>query len=74
LDKLERNKHIKHKHDKKLYMIERFVINVLCKEIISYLWVHVGARLHVLWKGNIAFLWAQENNFILMIMGDSDFS
>jgi hypothetical protein len=55
-------------------MIERFVINVLCKEIISYLWVHVGARLHVLWKGNIAFLWVQENNFILMIMGDSDFS
>jgi hypothetical protein len=28
-------------------MIERFIINVLWKGIISYLWVHVGARLNV---------------------------
>jgi hypothetical protein len=46
-----------HKHDKKIYVIKRFVINVLWKGIISYLWVHARARLNVLWKGNIVFLW-----------------
>jgi hypothetical protein len=35
--------------------------------------VHTGARLDVLWKGNIVFLWALENNFVSMIVGDSDF-
>jgi hypothetical protein len=74
LDKLRRNKNIKHKHDKKIYMIERFVINVLCKGIISYLWVYAGARFDVLWKENIAFLWVRENNFVLMIARDFDFS
>jgi hypothetical protein len=74
LDKLRRNKNIKHKHDKKIYMIERFVINVLCKGIISYLWVYAGARLDILWKGNIAFLWVRENNFVSMIARDFDFS
>jgi hypothetical protein len=28
-------------------MIERFIINILWKGIISYLWVHAGARLNV---------------------------
>jgi hypothetical protein len=56
LDKLERNNDIRHKHGKKIYVIERFLINVLWKEIISCLLVHAGARLDVLWKGNIAFL------------------
>jgi hypothetical protein len=51
-------------------MIERFVINVLCKGIISYLWVYAGARLDILWKGNITFLWVRENNFVLMIARD----
>jgi hypothetical protein len=55
-------------------MIERFIINVLWKGIISCLWVHAGARLDVFWKGNIVFLWVLENNFILMIVGDSNFS
>jgi hypothetical protein len=32
-----------------------------------------GARLDVLWKGNIAFLWVLENNFISMNTSDSDF-
>jgi hypothetical protein len=36
------------------------------------LWVHAGARLGILWKGNIAFLWVLENNFVLTIAGDSD--
>jgi hypothetical protein len=36
---------IKHKHDKKIYVIEWLVINILWKGIISYLWVHAGARL-----------------------------
>jgi hypothetical protein len=55
-------------------MIEKFVINVLCKGIISYLWVYAGARFDVLWKENIAFLWVRENNFVLMIARDFDFS
>jgi hypothetical protein len=38
-------------------MIERLIINVLWKGIISCLWVHAGARLDILWKENIAFLW-----------------
>jgi hypothetical protein len=50
LDKLERNKNIKHKYGKKIHVIERFVINALWKGIISCLWVHKGARLDVLWK------------------------
>jgi hypothetical protein len=44
------------------------------KEIISYLWVHVEARLDVLRKGNITFLWLLKNDFVYMIVGDSDFS
>jgi hypothetical protein len=55
-------------------MIERFDIDSLWKEIISCLWVHTRARLDVLWKKNIAFLWVLENDFILIIVGDSDFS
>jgi hypothetical protein len=55
-------------------MIERFVIIVICKKNISCLLFHTGARLKVFWKGNIAFQWVLENNFILMIVGDSDFS
>jgi hypothetical protein len=47
---LERNKDIRHKHGKEIYVIERFVINILWKGIISYLWVYGGARLNVLWK------------------------
>ncbi len=45
LHKLKINMDIEHKHDKEIYMIERFVINVLWKGIISYLWVHTRARL-----------------------------
>jgi hypothetical protein len=41
---------------RKIYVIERFVINVLWKGIISCLWVHAGARIDVLWKEIIAFL------------------
>jgi hypothetical protein len=71
---LKRNKDVKHKYDNEIYMIERFIVNVLWKGIISCLWVHAGARLDVFWKGNIVFLWVLENNFILMIVGDSNFS
>jgi hypothetical protein len=56
LKKLERNKDIRHKHGNEIYVIERFVINVSWKRIISCFWVHVGARIDVLWKENIAFL------------------
>jgi hypothetical protein len=48
LDKLEINKDIRHKHGNEIYVIERFVINVLWKEIISCLWVYGGARINVL--------------------------
>jgi hypothetical protein len=71
---MENNLLIGYKHGKKIYMIERFDINVLWNRIISCLWVHAGARLDVLWKGNIVFLWVLENDFILMIVADSDFS
>jgi hypothetical protein len=74
LDKLERNKDIKHKQGNEIYMIERFFMNVLWRGIILYLWVYDGARLDVLWKGNITFLWVRENNIIFMIACDSDFS
>jgi hypothetical protein len=74
LDKLKRNKDVKHKYDNEIYMIERFIVNVLWKGIISCLWVHAGARLDVFWKENIVFLWVLENDFILMIVGDSNFS
>jgi hypothetical protein len=73
-DKLERNQNIRHTYGKKIYVIERFVINILWKGIISYLWVHAGARIDVLWKGIIAFLWVLENDFIFTIAGDSNFS
>jgi hypothetical protein len=56
LKKLERNKDIRHKHGNEIYVIERFVINVSWKRIISYFWIYVGARIDVLWKENIAFL------------------
>jgi hypothetical protein len=55
-------------------VIERFVINVLWKGIVSCLWVHAGARLAVSWKGNIAFLWVVKNDFVSTIVDDSDFS
>jgi hypothetical protein len=71
---MKNNLLIGHKHGKKIYVIERFVINVLWKGIISCLWVHVGARLDVLWKENIVFLWVMKNDFILMIVCYSDFS
>jgi hypothetical protein len=74
LDKLERNKDIRHKHGKEIYVIENFVMNILWKRIISCLWVYAGARLDVLWKENIAFMWVLKNDFISMIVGDSDFS
>jgi hypothetical protein len=54
---MESNLLIGHKHGRKIYMIERFVTNVLWKRIISCLWVQAGAGLDVLWKGNIVFLW-----------------
>jgi hypothetical protein len=39
---------IGHKHGKEIiYVIERFVMNVLWKEIIICLWIHAGARLDV---------------------------
>jgi hypothetical protein len=47
---MESNLLIGHKHGKEIYMIEIFVINVLWRAIISCLWVHVGARLDILWK------------------------
>jgi hypothetical protein len=31
-------------------------------------------EVNVLWKGNIAYLWVLENNFISTIAGDSDFN
>jgi hypothetical protein len=74
LDKLERNMDIRHTHVKKIYVIERSVINVLWKVIIPCLWVHAGAGLDVLWKRDFAFVWVLENDFISMIAGDSDFS
>jgi hypothetical protein len=55
-------------------MIERFIINILWKEIISRLWIHTGARLDVLWKENIVFLWVLKNDFVSTIADDSDFS
>jgi hypothetical protein len=48
LDKLERNKDIIHKHDNEIYVIKRFLINLLWKRIISCLWVYGEARLDVL--------------------------
>jgi hypothetical protein len=71
---MESNLLIGHKHGKEIYVIERFVINVLWKVIISCMWVHARARLDVLWKGNIAFMWILENDFISMITGDSNFN
>jgi hypothetical protein len=47
---MESNLLIGHKHRKGIYMIERFDIDSLWKEIISCLWVHTRARLDVLWK------------------------
>jgi hypothetical protein len=61
-------------HGKKIYVIERFVINVIWKGITSCLWVHAGARLDILCKGNIAFLWVLENDFVSTIACDSNFS
>ncbi len=76
IDKIMKNNNllIGYKHDKKIYVIERFVINALWKRVISCLWVHAGARLDVLWKGNIGFLWVLENDFVPTIVGDSNFS
>jgi hypothetical protein len=65
---------IRHTHVKKIYVIERSVINVLWKVIIPCLWVHARAGLDVLWKRDFAFVWVLENDFISMITGDSDFS
>jgi hypothetical protein len=74
LEKFERNKDIRHKHNKEIYVIETLAINVLWKGIISCLWVHVGARRDILWKGNIVFQWVLENDFVSTIAGDSNFS
>jgi hypothetical protein len=71
---MESNLLIGYKHGKEIYVIERFDINVLWKEIISCLWVHARARLNVLWKGNIVFLWVLENDFILTIVDNFNFS
>jgi hypothetical protein len=30
--------------------------------------------MNVLWKGNIAYLWVLDTDFVSMIAGDSDFS
>jgi hypothetical protein len=30
--------------------------------------------MNILWKGNITCMWALENDVVLMIVGDSDFS
>jgi hypothetical protein len=38
---------IGYKHGKEIYLIERYVVNKLRKEIISCLQVHVGPRLDV---------------------------
>jgi GTPase SAR1 family protein len=38
---------IGHKHDTKIYLIERYVINKLKKKIISCSWVYTDARLEV---------------------------
>jgi hypothetical protein len=38
---------IGHKHDKEIYLIERYVINELRKGIISWLRVHAGTRFDV---------------------------
>ncbi len=65
---------IGHKYDNNIYVIEKFVINVLWKGIISYLWIHAGATLDVLWKGNIVFLGVLENDFVFTIASDSDFN
>jgi hypothetical protein len=72
LDKLKINKDIRHKHGKEIYVIEKFVINILWKRIISYLWIYTGATLDVLWKGNIAFLWVLTNDFVFAILVDHD--
>jgi hypothetical protein len=74
LDKLERNKDIRYKYGNEIYMIETFFIIVLWKGIISRLRVHTGVRLDILWKGNIAFLRVLANNFVSVIVVDSDFS
>jgi hypothetical protein len=74
LDIFERNMDIGDTHGKKIYVIERFVINVIWKGITSCLWVHAGARLDILCKGNIAFLWVLENDFVSTIACDSNFS
>jgi hypothetical protein len=48
VDKIMKSKLlIRHKHGKEIYVIKRFVINVLWKEIISYLYIHAGAKLDV---------------------------
>jgi hypothetical protein len=38
---------IEHKHDKEIYLIERFIVNALWMGINSCLRVHAGARLDV---------------------------
>jgi hypothetical protein len=74
VDKVERNEDIRHKYGNEIYVIERFVINLLWKGIILYLWVLGGFTFDVLWKGNITFLWVLENDIVFMIVGDSNFS
>jgi hypothetical protein len=74
LDKLKINKDIRHKHGKEIYVIGKFVINVLWKGISSCLWIHARATLDILCKENIAFLWVLANDFVSAIVVDSDFS
>jgi hypothetical protein len=60
---LERKNDIKHKYGKKISVIERFVINILWKEIISYLWVHTDARFNMGEK-NIILMSATFQNLV----------
>jgi hypothetical protein len=44
---MESNLLIVHKHDKKIYMVERFIIHLLWEKIFICLWVHAESRLDV---------------------------
>jgi hypothetical protein len=52
---MDSNLLIGYKHGKEIYVIERFVIHLLFKGIISCLWVHAGARLDVYGKEILHF-------------------
>jgi hypothetical protein len=42
--------------------------------VCGYIMLENNYDVNVLWKVNIASLWVLLNNFVSMIMGDSDFS